>query len=526
MWKIDARGKFKDTPELRQKAGRYCQKDTAIMFNIMDRTKPLSAWETQVWNIDQQINDKGIPVDLASIRRIQARLDDPEQGVYRHLQNRVIEATDHYVGKLTQTAKFKEWLNTILPDKIPNLQAATVERYVLGWDALEKPDHVRDEAWEAARQAFSMKSFATLAAPKKYKAILDRALPSAVDGWGIVYDSYVFEGAHTGRWTAKGVQTQNLLRRTAPWWLVEELMQATTLEDLDDLVDLGYEPIQIAGEGVRPIIRALPKHKLLVGDFSKIETCVLFWLSNAKEGLRMLRSGQDVYCDLASAIYNEKVTKDQPFKRLMGKQGILGLGYGCGAPTFVDMLRDQHRVLIPRGLAQRTVEAYRQKYKAVVSYWYDLQAVIRKAIRDCGTFKLGPLTIMASTKVLVIKLPSGRKLRYRYPEVSLDGNISFMGVHPKTKQWARLRQWGGGFTENVVQAIANDLLRQAMVDLTGEGYKLIMHSHDELVAHEREKQLDLQHFTHVMEFRKWPKGQWWEGIPIEVESFVTERYTK
>lgn len=526
MWKIDARSNYKDTPELREKAGRYCQKDTAIMFEIMDRTKPLSEWEAQVWEIDQAINERGIPVDLRSIQRIQERLDDPEQGVYRHLQNRVITATNHYVGKLTQTAKFKEWLNTILPDKIPNLQAATIERYVLGWDNLTKPDHVRSEAWEAARAALSMKSFATLAAPKKYRAILDRAVPSAVGGWGFVYDSYIFHGAHTGRWTAKGVQTQNLLRKTAPWWLVEALMDAHTLEDLDFLEELGHEPIQIAGEGVRPVIRALPKHKLVVGDFSKIETCVLFWLSNAKEGLAMLRAGQDVYCDLASAIYQEKITKAQPFKRLMGKQGILGLGYGCGAPTFVDMLRDQHRVLITRALAQRTVDAYREKYKAVTRYWYDLQAVIRKAIREKGTFQLGPLTIMASKKVMIIKLPSGRKLRYRYPEVSLDGDISFMGVHPKTKQWTRLRQWGGGFTENVVQAIANDLLRQAMIDTSEEGYKLIMHSHDELVAHEREKYLDLQHFTHIMEFRKWPKGQWWDDIPIEVEAFITERYSK
>ncbi len=102
---------------------------------------------------------------------------------------------------------------------------------------------------------------------------------------------------------------------------------------------------------------------------------------------------------------------------------------------------------------------------------------------------------------LVCTLPSGRNIFYLKPKISkvwfeftdretgekkrvLKDQISYMGKTQNGNSWKRIYSHGGKFIENIVQAIARDILREGMMTAAEFGFTLIGHVHDEIICEE------------------------------------------
>jgi len=97
-----------------------------------------------------------------------------------------------------------------------------------------------------------------------------------------------------------------------------------------------------------------------------------------------------------------------------------------------------------------------------------------------------------------------------------------MNVDSYTKKWLRKKSYGGLLAENVTQAVARDLLAEAVIRLEEQGYPVVMHIHDEVVTEVQKDFGSLYEVKNVMS--KIPS--WAQGLPISAEGWTGERFRK
>jgi DNA polymerase len=335
------------------------------------------------------------------------------------------------------------------------------------------------------------------------------------------------------------------------------------------------------------MLTASPGFRLMVADYAAIEARVVLWLAGAEAGLRVFREGKDIYCDMAETVYNRPINKkDDPDERQMGKQAILGLGFGMGAPKFQATCA-KYGIEISLSLARKVVKAYREKYPEVKAMWKQQEEAAILAVRSGRTVQAGLVEWRKVGRFLHAKLPSGRLLTYVDPLVrkdamymfpaldmegekctvlvtvpqgknqdararreamfraSLEGSkiigeapkwedsytLTFMGTDPgPSKKWVRLDTYGGHLVENLVQAIARDILAEAMLRADAGGYfRLVMSVHDEIVAEVPDDGRPKKEWDPVIrEFEKLVAAvpYWAPGCPIDAEGWHGKRYRK
>jgi len=330
----------------------------------------------------------------------------------------------------------------------------------------------------------------------------------------------MYHGASTGRWSGKGVQFQNVPRGNLKPREVKDAIESIR----DGTVNLFYRDVPgVLSSCLRGMVQASPGKKLIVCDFAGIEARVLAWVAKERHLLETFRAGEDVYVKLASKIYNipqEDVSKDQ---RFIGKTATLGLGYQMGPKRFVATVAKFGREITDK-FGEDVVQTFRESNPNVTELWYKLDRAVRKVINKKDEVEhINMLRIYRDGRYLNIDLPSGRKLSYYNPKLVLRENrfnISYMGVNSVTRKWERLTSYGGKFCENVVQAIARDLLVSAMFRLEAAGYETIFHVHDEVVI-----EADHGSIEEVNEIMcRVPK--WAMYCPIDGEGYESERYRK
>jgi DNA polymerase len=279
---------------------------------------------------------------------------------------------------------------------------------------------------------------------------------------------------------------------------------------------------QFVSESLRGMICA-PEGRVLAGaDFSAIEARVVLWLAR-DPGLDILARGEDIYVEMAKAISLDAT-------RQLGKQAVLGCGFGMGAPKFRETC-GRYGIEIDEALALRAVLAYRGKFFKVPRLWRAIEcaaiaAVQKRVVTRLSAAEFVPLTFRMTPDgtYLTVELPSGRKLYYPYPEVSSgkygQPQLSYMTVDGVTKQWVRFFAWYGILVENVVQAIARDLMAHAMWHLDKlDGIDLLFSVHDEIVVEmDEDDGRDIGAAMCVLPV-------WAEGLPIAAESFRGRRYS-
>ena len=171
---------------------------------------------------------------------------------------------------------------------------------------------------------------------------------------------------------------------------------------------------------------------------------------------------------------------------------------------------------------QPLVTAWRKSNPNIVKFWWAVDRAVMKAITDRTTTETHGLTFTCRSGMLFITLPSGRKLAYVKPRIGMNQfggeSVTYEGIGV-TKKWERIESYGPKFVENIVQAIARDILCYAMKTL--RHCSIVMHIHDEVVI-EADPHMSLDAVCELM--GRTPP--WADGLILEAAGYITPFYKK
>lgn len=507
LCKPNGKGQWYEDPEDFEKLYQYCINDVAAEREIDKLLPDLIPREQMYWFLDQRINQRGISIDQTAVSKSLQFIEK-----YTRNLNEIVYATSGMqLDKVTRRQAVLDWCKS-LGVEVPGYTKADVKT-VLEQDRLP----------EAVRTVLETKLELGKTSVAKYTA-----LNNSVSGDGRIRDTLIYHGATTGRWTGKLFQLQNLPRGNVKD--VEAAIKMLKEDPLEDF-ELFYPDVMgTLSSCIRGMIIASEGCELYVGDYNAIEARVLFWLHGEAYGLKQYHEGTDIYVDMAKRIYNvTTVTKSQ---RELGKRAVLGCGYGMGAVKFSQTCTAQGQA-IPDELAKRAVDAYRNTYNSVVAGWYAqesaaINTLTTKQDSVCGRIRWK----MDPRGTLLCQLPSGRCLSY--PRAFLEYTdtpwgerkltVHYYAVDSKTKRWGIERTYGGKITENITQAIARDILANAMFKVEQGGYPVIFSVHDEIVC-------DVPQGKGIDSVEDWGRllvelPKWASGCPIKAECWKGKRYRK
>lgn len=487
----------------------YCINDVEAEREIGKRLEAYTIPDFERINyiLDQQINDRGILVDT-----------DMAMNAY-HIDELHSAVMSEQLTKLTgldnpnSPAQLKQWLSLAMGKEITTL-------------AKEDMDTLVEEAEsEAVKEVLSLRKKSSKSSTKKYVAMLNCACHD-----NRVRGLFQFYGANrTGRWAGRLVQLQNL-----PQNHLKDLEQARSLIASGDyeLAAMFYDDISnVLSQLIRTAFIAKKKCTFAVADFSAIEARVIAWLANEKWRLDIFATHGKIYEASASMMFNvpiESVTKGSEL-RDKGKISELALGYQ-GAIGALRQMGGEKMGLSDEEM-NRIVKLWRKKNPSVVKLWDEVNEA---AIRVVKTHKPLILTKFRNLKfdyngdVLTIELPSGRKLYYQQATLTTSRfgqeAVKYKGLDQETKKWWWVDSYGGKFVENIVQAIARDILAYSMQQLDKAGFWLVMHVHDEAIAEVDKAKGEelLEQMCDIMG----TEVPWALGLPLKADGYITDFYKK
>lgn len=486
---------------------QYCAQDVETQRALRKALPPIPLRERQVWLLDQIINDRGFYVDLQLVESVIRLFEQHERELIRDLK----KLTGGTITTGTQVARMVEFLRQHEVE-VMDLRAATVGRLLAQKD-IPAP----------VRQLLTIRTQLAKASVKKYLAF--RKWTSADNR---LRGAHLYFGAGTGRWAGQGVQTQNIPRGNVSKELLDTAIDSVKY-GLAGMKVMWGNVSDALSSLIRPMITAAPGKRLLVVDFAGIEARYLAWSAGQTDLIEQFRVGADTYKTLASAIYDvpvEMVTKDQ---RQVGKIARLGLGYQMGWSKF-QATAGQYNVNLSDEFCQKVVATYREQSDKIVQWWYELERQAIACVKTGQAHKCkGGVVWHRQGKWLMCRLPSGRNIPYFLPMVQRiktewgeKDQLSYMGINSETKQFRSETTYGGKLAENIVQGGCRDLLADAMVRAENNGYPVVMHVHDEVVAEREVGSGSLEEFEAIIKC----VPAWAKGCPIDVEGFESFRYRK
>ena len=502
--------KHKFTDEMWDQLVAYCAQDTRVEIRVLELLQRYARpQETEIWLLDQKINNRGVPVDVEAVKAIHNMV--VAEQAKRSAQ---LEAVAGCSPK--QVAKLLEYLSSH-GCNLPNLRAETVS------EALNHPD-----LSEPARFALEVRQETSQGSTGKYAAFLHNVSPD-----GRVRGLFQYGGAsQTVRWAGKLVQLQNLphigLDESVADQMIDWLRDAFINKQADWIEFLFGPVMEAAKRMIRPMIYS-PKG-LIISDFSQIEVRVLAWCAGETELLEYLTHGKCIYKRQAAPMFGvryEDVTKQQ---RKIAKPVVLGCGYGLGSESLGDYAKGMG-VEMSEEDAEMSVRIYRESNPAIVRFWYSLMDSVWTAllaVHDIDKVqRVGPIIVhqVRRGREFALQLPSGRFIKYRNVEIveTERGRRAMKYDSPSEQHRAtgyRVYGWHGKFVENVCQAIARDMLAEAMLRLDKESLSIIAHVHDEVILEEGQERV-----AEVERIMSQPPA-WAPGFPLANETHFSHRYTK
>ena len=509
---------FKEDPALMAEMIQYCEQDVRAMRSISKALRPLSADELLDYHVNEQINDRGVLVDVplchAAVKFASDELIEIEQIV--------AEVTE---GEITsvRSPKMRQWvIDRVGPQALKLMESykegekkysidKTVRANLL---AMENADEIppavaeviqcADDLWASSVAKFSR--LASLADVEDHR----------------VRGAFVFAGGSaTGRASSYGAQVHNFTRKCAK---SPEDVRVAMVRGHSIVPQFGKRVTDVLKGMLRPALIPAKGKSLVVADWSSIEARANPWLSNCAAGERKLAifaQGDDVYKVNAAATFGVAVDQVTGEQRQIGKVQELACGFAGGIGAFAAMGR-VYGVHLPESDAKRMVDAWRRANPWSVPYWQNLEEAYTRAMRNKGhEFSVGRVTYMFDGQHLWYALPSGRVLCYPFAKLEPDG-VTYAKAAWKpaadAKEWPRARLWKGLACENITQATANDLLRYALRQLDD----VVLHVHDEIVLETDRPQEMAERLERVM----CTPPNWAKGLPLGAEVAIMSVYGK
>lgn len=477
---------------------RYNIRDVETEMGIQHKLRkfpvPDEVWEE--YHIDQEINDRGVRLDMELVQQAIAMDTRSRDELTAAMKDMTALENPNSVQQM------KQWLsdNGIETDSLDKKAVAELLK--------DAPDNLADVL--TLRQQLAKSSV------RKYQA-----MEKTVCSDGRARGMFQFYGANrTGRFSGRNIQLQNLPQNHLP-----DLSEARSLVRNGDFdgVELLYEDVP---DTLSQLIRTafIPRENALfyVADFSAIEARVIAWFAGESWRQQVFEKGGDIYCASASQMFKVPVEKHgiNGHLRQKGKIAELALGYGGSVGALKAM------GALDMGLSEyelpALVDAWRQANPRIVEFWWAVDRAVMEAVKYKHTTTDYGLTFSYKSGMLFITLPSGRKLAYVKPKIGTNkfggSCITYEGVGG-TKKWERLDSYGPKFVENIVQATARDILCYAMKTL--RYCSIVMHIHDELVI-EADPKVSLDAICEQM--GRTPP--WAKGLLLRADGYTTPFYKK
>lgn len=512
-------------------------------YHIPDR-------EWKFYALDQVINDRGLPIDRLFVTRA---LD-----MATRRKQQLLEKMNRITG-LENSGSGPQLLPWLQDRGYPfsDLQKDSVKKTLTAYKGIQSgelkwkkgelyPEHLTEQAVKILKLRLQQNR----TTPSKYKALI-----VAMGEDKRMRFVFQFAGAsRTARFAGRRFQPQNLttLRLggddSTHLEVLTLLTDAIRQDDYDALTLFMAEPLDALAGLVRSSVRAGKGKQLLVCDLSSIESVVIGWVSDCERLLNVFRSGKDAYKDFATELFKITYEEVTSYQRKLAKPATLGAGYRLGGGEITDGKRtglwgyaENMGVDMTRKDAHRSVATFRRVYKEIPQTWYALEDAIIRTIRTRKPSSVGSIKFSYEAPYLVCTLPSGRNIFYLKPRVErkpftfkdketgekktiIKDSISYMGKQQNGNGWIRVYSHGGKFIENIVQAIARDILREGLLRAHAAGFYIVGHVHDEIICEEDID--DEEHSLEALRECMIRAIRWAIGLPLNAAGHKGKFYRK
>lgn len=527
-----------DDPADVQNLYRYNIRDIEAEHELSQRIPDLIPSELEFWQCDLAINARGVRIDIPAIKAAIAVVEQAHKKYNARLQ----ELTGGAVSRASEIAKIRAWMIT---------QGVTVE--VL--DSAEVSRLLQcDYITPVIREVLEIRELLSSAAVKKLYAMLNTVTKS-----GRIHDLFIYHSARTGRAAGSGVQPQNFPNsgpsvflcdcgRYSPvafkscaycsntedlqeqeWGLraVEQTIDTIKTGNLECVEYYHGDAIAAVSGCLRGMFIPEDGKDFICSDYSAIEAVVLAALAGEEWRMEVFRTHGKIYEMSASKItgipfeeyirHKEETGQHHPTRKTVGKVAELASGYGgwigawkaFGADAFFSEDEIKKAVLAWRAASPAIVEFWGGQVRGWFPELFGLEGMAVAAIITPGEiFDFRGFKWQVREDILYCKLLSGRELTYHKPRLRPSERkngtytISFEGWNSNPKYgapgWGRLDTYSGKLTENVVQAVARDILAHAIVNLERAGYPVVLHVHDEIVSEIPEGFGSIAEFEEIM----------------------------
>ena len=504
---------------------KYCINDVKVersIRKILEKVK-LPESEQKLWQLDQEINDRGVLVDSKLLNN----------AIYydNYFKNILIEKlkTITNINNPKSNNQMKDYLNS-LGLNVNSLSKESVES-LLNSDEVKKNPH-----YEKIKEVLHLRKMLNKTSTKKYES-MKRCMCDDERIRGL----FQFYGANrTGRWAGRLVQVQNLPQnKINNLEKVREKIRNDIIKDFPSRkkefnknLNLNLYKDENLSSLLSQLIRTtfIPKknHRFIIADFSAIEARIIAYLSDEKWRIDVFNTHGKIYEASASKMFKvdiNEITKESELRQ-KGKIAELALGYQGGVGALVSM--GAYNMNLCESELIEIVKAFRSSNPNIVKLWNNAQKAFIEAVKNKSVVHIDKnISFIYEGNILFIKLPSGRRLSYIRPKIDYNNIfnkyiITYEGIDPTTKKSKRLTTYGGKLVENIVQAIARDVLGEAMMNLRNKGFNIVMHVHDEIVLEVENGVSSVEEVCEIM----CKENRYLKGLKLKADGFESKYYKK
>lgn len=542
---------------------KYNLTDIAAEAELSSLIPDLSLTELEIWRVDQTINRRGVQVDREMVIKCMSVVEQ----AHAKYNAELCQLTGGKVEAASELPKMRAWLMEC-GVSAPDLTETTVT------ELLTLSLHPQ------VRRILEIRQMIGAASVKKLYAMLNQMTRS-----GRVHDLFIYHAARTGRWAGTGPQPQNLTNggplvasclhctkhyginavgKLCPWccalladrveWnprAVTDALETIASGNLECVEFYWGDAIELISGCLRGMFISAPGKDLICSDYSAIEAVVLAMLAGEQWRIDVFNTHGKIYETSAGKItgmtledyvqYKKETGSHHPDRKL-GKVAELASGYGgwigawknFGADKFMSDEQIKQAILAWRKASPEIVEFWGGQMKDWYPKFYGLEGAAVQAVLRPGTkFSHRSISYLMQGDVLYCELLSSRYITYHRPRLVPSDrrqdtlSLSYEGWNTNPLQgaigWVRMQTYGGKLTENVVQAVARDILAHALVNLERAGYPVVLHVHDEIVSEIPENYGSIDEFEEIMS--RMPS--WAAGWPIKANGgWRAKRYAK